>query len=756
MMMTPKKPGETVSHYRLLDQLGAGGMGVVFKAQDLKLDRFVALKFLPDDLELDAEQRQRFIQEAKITSALDHPNICTIYEIDETVNSQMFIAMACYEGENLREKLERGPLSTEEAIGITSQICQGLATAHDRGIIHRDIKPDNVIITNDDIVKIVDFGISKLTGSTRLTKPGTVIGTPYYMSPEQIRGKNVDHRTDLWSVGVLFYNMLTCELPFSGDSDLSFLYCIVNENPRSILEVRGDLPKTVAKVVEKALEKEVALRYQAATEIVSDLASLTQKKTTVQAVTVSPAKRKLPSIAVLPFRDMSPQQDQGYLSEGLAEAVTTTLTRIEGLRVVSRNSVLQLWEKGSDLSEIGRKLGCERALQGSIRKAANRLRVSTQLVETADGSLQWAEDFEHNMSEVFELEDEISRKTVEALKVNLGGVHETQIYKSYTDDSEAYTAYLKGRFHWNQRTVESLKQSIGYFTEAIDLDAGFASAYSGLADAHIILGMYGAYSPAEVMPRAKDSATRALEIDERLAEAHVSLGCIEAVYDWRWGAAESQFLRGIELNSNYATAHHWYCVNHLIPLGRFEEARNEIREALRLDPVSLAINATLGLTHYFAGEYDQAIKEFERALAMDANFPIANFFLGQALSQKSQPEEALPFFRRAIELYGQSPNMMASYANSAARAGNQTAAEETLDDLLRLSEERYVSSYDLALVLLGLGRDQEALARLDQAFSERSYLLVYLNVEPMLERLRTVPQFQNLSRRIFGRFSGGV
>jgi serine/threonine-protein kinase len=368
----------------------------------------------------------------------------------------------------------------------------------------------------------------------------------------------------------------------------------------------------------------------------------------------------------------------------------------------------------------------------------------------ADGSLSWARDFEHNADDIFELEDEISRDTIKVLKTRLAGIGESEAPRPFTSDSEAYTAYLKGRFHWNKRNVTEVRKSIGFFTEAIDADSSFASAYAGLADAYVVLGMYGAFSPDEVMPRARDAAERALQIDERLAEARVTLGCIGSVHGWQWRTAEAEFKRGIELSPNYATGHHWYSVNHLVPLGRFEEAMAEINCALSLDPVSLAINATVGLTHYFARDYDLGIDHFKRTLEMDNNFPMTNFFLGQAYLQKGLMDEALLHLQKARELYGESPNMLATHGYAAGMAGDSTTAGEVLDELVELSESRYVSSYDMARVLLGLGKPEEALKRLQQAFSEKAYLMVYLNVDPMLDPLRSAPEFQSLVQMMFG------
>ncbi|HFE63804.1 MAG TPA: tetratricopeptide repeat protein [Caldithrix sp.] len=743
--------GKIISHYELIEPLGAGGMSVVYKARDLKLDRHVALKFLNLQVGLREEDKQRFIQEAKTTSALDHPNICTIYEIDETAEGQVFISMAYYQGETLKDKIACGQFPIEEAVQTAIQICEGLAKAHSKGVIHRDVKPANMIITEDGVLKILDFGIAKLKGTKRTTQTGIIMGTPGYMSPEQTRGNKVDNRTDIWSTGVILYEMLTCVLPFRGESDLSLMYSIVHEEPVPVEELREDVPENLRAIIQKALRKNPKMRYGIIEAMLHDLKSLSTpgfKMPVEDESALSP--KQPPSIAILPFRDLSPEKDQEYFCDGLAESLLTSLSRVEGLRVVSRNSVFRFKNTELNLTEIREKLQVQTVLEGSIQKAGNRVRIALQLINAEDGFLIWGEDFREELQDIFAIQDKITDAVVDALRLRLIGEQINDVHRHHTENIEAYNAYLKGRFYWNQRTVKGLNRSIEHFTEAIDLDANFALAYAGLADSYTILGIYSAYAPDQVMPRAIDTARRALQLDEHLAEAHISLGCVKSVYEWDWNNAEAEFLRGIELNPNYATAHHWYAINYLVPLSRFNEAMKEINKALHLDPISLVINTTVGLVHYYKGNYDQAIQIYQKALQMQSDFAMANFFLGQTLVQTGEYDRAMENFQIAMNLYGESSNMLANYGIAAALGGETKIANDILKDLLEKAERQYVSSYDIATLLVGLNQPKEAVHWLQRAYDEHAYLLVYLNVDPVLRSLRAKPEFADLQPKIFG------
>jgi len=740
--------GKTISHYQILEILGSGAMSTVFKAMDTKLDRFAALKFLSSQLSIDENEKDRLIQEAKTTSALEHPNICTIYDIDELGEGQVFIAMAYYEGETLEDRVERGPMSIQESLNILTQIASGLSKAHEKGIIHRDLKPANIILTIDEVVKILDFGIAKLIYQKSKTRSGMIMGTPGYMAPEQAKAEDVGPYTDLWSLGIILYEMISGELPFKGDNDIALIYSIVNEIPAPISQYVENIPANIDYALQKALQKNPAERYQTVSEFLGDLGDQSGKKE-FNTVRLAPVQTDtIQSIAVLPFNDMSPDKDQEYFCDGLAEETISTLSRVEGLRVVSRMSSFQFKGKDLELRQIGQQLNVRTVLEGNVRKAGNKIRISVQLINTADGFLLWSEQYEREIKDIFRIQDEISLSIVKALKIKLIGETEKNIFKNYTENVEAYSDYLKGRYHWNKRTAEALKKSIEYFDQAIEEDPQYAPAFAGLADAYIILGLYGASPPQFVMPKAKAAASKALEIDRDLAEAHISLGCIKSVYDWDWRGAEEAFRAGIELNPNYAIAHHWYAINYLTPHGRFDDAIKEINRALDLDPISLVINTTVGLVHYFARQFDSAIDVFRKTLEVEPNFAMAHFFLGQTYTQKKMFNEALAKFEEANRLFGGSTNMKATYGTAAALAGKKDKAAEILDSLLETSREKYVSSYDIAAIYAGLGSRDKAFEWLEKAIDEHSYLLIYLNVDPILDGLRDAKRFKDIKKKM--------
>ncbi|MFQ5641552.1 MAG: protein kinase, partial [bacterium] len=497
--------GQTISHYRILEKLGEGGMGVVYKAKDTKLKRTVALKFLPPDLTRDDEAKERFMLEAQAASALDHPNICTIHEIDETKDGQLFIAMACYQGETLKQRLEsvgangRSPLPVAEAIEIVIQIAHGLAKAHEQGIVHRDIKPANIMVTTDGIVKILDFGLAKLTGATQLTKTGTTLGTVAYMSPEQAQGVTVDHRTDIWSLGVVLYEMVSGELPFRGEYEAAVIYSILNEAP----EQETAIPANLQQIVAKALAKEPEERYQQMDELLADLNSLKKELESEATKETAAEEKAAPSIAVLPFVDMSPEKDQEYFCDGMAEDLIDTFTKLEGLQVVSRTSAFQFKGKELSIQKIGAELKVNHVLEGSVRKAANRLRITAQLINVADGYHLWSEKYDRELEDVFAIQDDIASTIVNTLKVKLVGEPEVPLIKRYTENLEAYQLYLKGRYFWNKRHQGELQQAMAFFNQTIEKEPTHALAYTGLADSFFIIGHYCYLPPKEAFLKAK-------------------------------------------------------------------------------------------------------------------------------------------------------------------------------------------------------------------------------------------------------------
>lgn len=741
--------GKSISHYRILEKLGGGGMGVVYKAQDTKLKRTVALKLLPPELTRDPDAKQRFIQEAQMASALDHPNICNIHEVDETDDGQIFICMACYQGETVREKIKREPLKLEEAIGIAIQVAQGLGKAHSQRIVHRDIKPANIFITGDGQAKIMDFGLAKLAGQVRLTKIGTTAGTVAYMSPEQARGEEVDHRTDIWSLGVVLYEMLNGELPFKGDYEQAVVYSILNEEPEPVRGVPTAVSTQLQVVVSKAIAKSPDQRYQNAENILLDLRKLRKQLESIILKEEPPTKKAQPSIAVLPFTDMSPNKDQEYFCDGMAEEIINALTHIEGLRVVARTSAFSFRGKEVDVREIGRKLSVETLLEGSVRKAANRIRITAQLVNVADGYHIWSEKYDRNKEDIFAIQDEISLAIVSKLKVKLLGGEKENLVRRYTDNIEAYNLYLKGRYFWSKRTEKGLKKGIEYFEHANEKDPDYALAHVGLADSYSLLCSYHILAPKESIPKARSAAMRAIEAHDALAEAYEALAHVRILHDWSWLDAEREFKRAIQVNPGYATAHQRYSLL-LTVMGQLSEAIAEIKRAQELDPLSLIINTDVGLIFYIAHQYGQAVEQCRNVIEMDPNFGVAHFALGLAYEQKGAYKEAIAELQKAITASGGITVMTGALGHAYAVSGKRDKAQKVLDESKELSKQRYVSPYSIATIYVGLGEKDQAFEWLRKAYEDRSVWLIHLHLkaDPRLDGLRSDPRFTALLKKM--------
>lgn len=738
--------GKTISHYQIIEKIGEGGMGIVYKAKDTTLERTVAIKFLPRQTATQAEERQRFYIEAKAAAALNHPNIATTHAIEE-VEDDVFIVMEYIEGQELKQKIDAGPLPVEDAIHIILQIANGLQEAHKKGIVHRDIKSANIMLTGSGQIKIMDFGLAKVRGGAQVTQIGTTLGTAAYMSPEQARGEDVDHRTDIWSLGVVLYEAIAGQLPFKGHYEQAVLYSILNEDPESITCLRRGVPTELEAIMNKALAKSPNERYQQVDGMLIDLNVLGKELETKSRQV--PKEKCPPSVAVLPFVNVSPEKENEYFSDGMTEEIIDALTKVEGLRVVSRTSVFAFKGKDQDIRKIGEQLNVSHVVEGSVRKAGNRVRITAQLINIADGYHLWSERFDREMEDVFTIQEEIAHMIVNALKIKLVRKAETPLVERSTENIKAYNLFLKGRYCWNKRTEAALKQCVNYFEQAIEIDPDYMLAYCGLADAYALLGIaeYGALPPMEVMPKAKAAAVKALEIDNTLAEAQTTVAHVKAFFDWDFTGADKEFNRAIELNPNYPFSHHWYAL-YLSAMERHDEAIAEEKRAQELEPLSLIINKNVGTIFYYARKYEQAIEQYKKALELDPDFARTHFFLGLAYISNSMFEEAIAEIKKAITFSGENTVMLALLASAIAMSGKKDEATKILKDLKKRLKRGYVPSFNLAILYMGLDEKASAFEWLEKAYQERSSWLVSLKVEPILDGLRSDPRFTALLKKV--------
>jgi serine/threonine protein kinase/tetratricopeptide (TPR) repeat protein len=788
--------GKVIAHYRIESLIGVGGMGEVYLARDERLGRKVALKFLPERLTADETQLSRFKTEARSASALNHPNILTVYEIGAEGNRQ-FIATEFIEGMTLRVSLARGRMNLHAALEIAVQVASALAAAHETGVVHRDIKPENIMLRPDGYAKVVDFGIAKLTeqrpasdhdevGSTAVlqTRPGLVLGTGHYMSPEQTRGQKVDARSDIWSLGVVLYEMVVGIPPFLGETPSDCIASILTKELPPLSGVLPDVPLNLEEILQKALRKDRDERYQTARELLGDLHTLKgelelpgparagvivrQIKRHERGVLLMlavailaagafaysfffvapPPPPNEKSIAVLPFENLSEEKSSAYFTDGIQDEILTRLSKIADLKVISRTSTQRYKHTSQSPSKIAHQLGVANLLEGSVQKTNDQVRVNVQLITAANDTHLWAETYDRKLTDIFVVESDIATTIAKTLQARLTGAEKTAIAKHPTANPEAHEFYLKGRFFWNKRTAADLRKAIEYFNQALDKDPSYALAYAGLTDSYLVLSQYGAASPADSYPQATAAAKKAIELDDTLAEAHTSLACSLAYYDFDFEQSVKEFQRAIELNPNYATAHHWLSNGVLSALGQFERAIAEGKRAVELDPLSLVINTDLGQDFFYSRRYDEAIAQLRKTIEMDPRFYFAHWALGTALQLKGQLSEAVAEYSKAVEL-NDDPSVLALLGQAYARAGQRDEAQKIL---VRLSEEaksRYVQAYDFALMYLALGDKERAIDEMERAYRERDANVAQIKVDPMLDDLRGDQRFEALVNRIF-------